>query len=90
MSSLYIILMAVAVILALVSLGVGIYFIIRYARSRKTPFLITGLVLTFVLPGLFLCVVLGIFIPATTIVYGPPPPTNIVYGPPPTFPTSTP
>ena len=45
--------------------------------------LIVGLVLTFIVPGLLFCVALGVFIPSTIIVYGPPPPTTIVYGPPP-------
>ena len=78
-----ILIIAAAVILALVSLGCGIFCIVRYAKTRKVVWLIVGLVLTFIVPGVLLCVALGVFIPSVMMVYGPPPPTNIVYGPPP-------
>jgi hypothetical protein len=71
-----VILIAVAVLLALASLGGGIYCLIRYAKTRKKAFLIVGLILSFILPGIFLCIALGIFIPSTMIVYGPPPEIN--------------
>ncbi len=91
MSTILILVIIVAVLLSLASMGGGVYCIVRYAKTRKVVLLIVGLILTLVLPGLFLCAVLGIYIPSAMIVYGPPPPpTNIVYGPPPTFPTSTP
>jgi len=83
MNTTTILIIAVAVILALVSLGGGIFCIVRYAKTRKVVWLIVGLVLTFVVPGLLVCVALGVFIPSIMVVYGPPPPTNIVYGPPP-------
>ena len=84
MSTTTILVIAVAAVLSLVSLGFGIFCIVRYAKTRKVAWLIVGLVLSFVVPGLLLCVALGVFIPSTMIVYGPPPPpTNIVYGPPP-------
>ena len=83
MSTMTILIIAAAIILALVSLGCGIFCIVRYARTRKVVWLIVGLVLTFIVPGELLCVALGVFIPNVMIVYGPPPPTNIVYGPPP-------
>ncbi len=78
-----ILIIAAAVILALGSLGGGIFCIVRYAKTRKVVWLIVGLLLTFIVPGLLLCVALGVFIPSVMIVYGPPPPTQIVYGPPP-------
>jgi nicotinamide riboside transporter PnuC len=85
MSATLVAVIVAAVILGLVSLGSGIYCIVRYARSRKVVTLIVGLILTLIVPGIFLCVALGAFIPSTMIVYGPPPPpTTIVYGPPPT------
>lgn len=77
-----IIVVAIAVILSLVSLAGGIICIIRYAKTRKIAFLIAGLILTFILPGLCLVAALVLFIPSTMIVYGPPP-TQMVYGPPP-------
>ena len=79
-------------IIFLASLGGGIYCLVRYARTRRTSYLIAGVALTFVLPGICLLIVLVGFIPNTTVVYGPPPvrptviPTMMVYGPPPTFP----
>jgi len=84
MSGILVAVIVAAIILGLVSLGSGIYCIVRYARSRKVVMLIVGLILTFIVPGIFVCVVLGAFIPNTLIVYGTPPsPTMIVYGPPP-------
>ena len=67
------IVIAITIILSLVSLAIGIFCIIRYAKTRKIVFLIVGLILTFVLPGLFLFCALVVYIPNTMIVYGPPP-----------------
>ena len=67
------IVIAVAVILSLVSLAVGIFFIVRFAKTRKTAYLIVGLLLTFIVPGALLCLALVVFIPTTMVVYGPPP-----------------
>ena len=83
MSTITILIIAAAAILGLASLGGGIFCIVRYAKTRKAVWLIVGLVLTFIVPGLLFCVALGVFIPSTIIVYGPPPPTTIIYGPPP-------
>jgi hypothetical protein len=73
MSGTLILVIAVAVILSLISLGCGIFCIVRYAKTRKVVWLIGGLILTFIVPGLLICVALGVFIPSTMIVYGPPP-----------------
>ena len=87
MSSLHIFVAVLAVIFSLVSFGGGVYCIVRYARTRKVALLVGGVILTFILPGICLCLLLGVYIPSTTIVYGPPPPpTSIVYGPPPSTP----
>jgi hypothetical protein len=83
MSGNLILVIAVAAVLSLASLGCGVYCIVRYARTRKVIFLVAGLILTFILPGALFCIALGIYIPSTMIVYGPPP-TSVVYGPPPT------
>lgn len=80
MSTMLILVIVIAAILSLASLGGGIYCLVRYAKTRKVVFLIVGLILTFILPGIGLCAVLGVYIPSTTIVYGPPP----------SFPTSAP
>lgn len=80
MSIILVLAIVLAALFSLASFGAGIYFIVRYAKTRRTLFLILGLVLMFILPGVCLCVVLGVYIPSTTIVYGPPP----------SFPTFTP
>jgi len=67
------IVIAIAIILSLVSLAVGVFYIVRYAKTRKKAYLIVGLLLTFILPGVCLCLALVVFIPSTMIVYGPPP-----------------
>jgi hypothetical protein len=79
-----IIIVVLAVILSLISLAGGIFCIVRYAKTRKIAFLIIGLILTFIIPGLCLFATLVVYIPSATVVYGPPP-TMIVYGPPPTM-----
>lgn len=71
-----IIIIAIAVILSLVSLAGGIYCIVRYGKTRKIAFLIVGLLLTLILPGLFIWAALAVFIPSTMVVYGPPPPSR--------------
>ena len=77
------ILTIVLVILGLFSFIGGAFCLVRFARTRKRPYLITGLLLTLIVPGVFFCFVVGVGIPSTMIVYGPPPPpTMIVYGPP--------
>ena len=68
-----IIILVIAIILSLISLAGGIFCIVRYAKTRKIAFLIVGLILTFILPGICLCLALVFFIPSTMIVYGPPP-----------------
>ena len=78
----HIIVIAVAVILSLVSLAGGIFCIVRFAKTRKIAYLIVGLILTFIIPGLCLFATLAVSIPSTMVVYGPPP-TMMVYGPPP-------
>lgn len=72
-STLLIILLAAGV-LVLVSFGFGVFCLIRYARTRKKSLLLTGLLLTLILPGLISCLALIAFIPAATVVYAPPPP----------------
>jgi hypothetical protein len=69
----HIIIIAVAIILSLVSLAGGIFCIVRYVKTKKIALLIVGLLLTFILPGICLCLVLVSFIPSPMIVYGPPP-----------------
>jgi len=67
------IVIAIAVILSLVSLAMGVFCIFRFAKTRKIAYLIVGLLLTFILPGVLLCIALVVFVPSTMVVYGPPP-----------------
>lgn len=53
--------------------GVGVFFIVRYAQTRRAAFLISGLLLTLVVPGIFLLCLLAVWIPSLSMVYGPPP-----------------
>ena len=73
MSTSSIVIIVIAFLLALASLGCGVYCLVRYAKTRKIIFLVVGLLLTFILPGLFFCLALVLFIPGTMVVYGPPP-----------------
>ena len=73
MNSLLIIFGIGLVVLGLVSFGIGIYFLIRYARMRKRSFLVIGLILTFIVPGLVCCLAFMLWLPSATVVYGPPP-----------------
>ena len=59
--------------LALIAFGAGIFFLIRYARTRKVAFLLTGLLLTFILPGVFCCLSFLFWAPHIFMAYGPPP-----------------
>ncbi len=59
--------------LFLVALGMGIFFLVRYAQTRRTLFLVLGLLLTFILPGVLFCCILIAVIPSFTVAYGPPP-----------------
>jgi hypothetical protein len=69
-------------IVALALLGASIFCFVRYSRTRKRAYLVAGILLSLIIPGILICIVLGMFIPSTTVVYGPPPPTMVVYGPP--------
>jgi len=66
------ILIVCGILIGLVSLATGIILIVRYFRTRKISMLIIGVVLTFVVPGILLCIALAIAIPFTFMVYGPP------------------
>jgi hypothetical protein len=68
-------------VLALAAFLLGVWFLVRYARTRRRPFLVAGLVLTAGLGVIFLLLVLGGVL-ATTIVYAPfPMDTGVVYAP---------
>ena len=64
----------VVAVLGLVSLAAGIFCLIRFMRTRRRALLVVGLLLTFVAPGILFCLIVGYWVPAALIVYGPPPP----------------
>ncbi len=64
-----------AALLGLASLIAGIVCLVRYAQTRQTLFLVLGLLLTFILPGMVVCCALSVWIPSVMVTYGPPPPT---------------
>jgi hypothetical protein len=83
-----------SIAIALAALLLGVWCLVRYARTRRRPFLVMGLVLTVGL-GLVLLLVLAVGALSISIVYAPPPPathiapspvsTSIIYAPPPTL-----
>lgn len=78
----WLILCGVGCIVGLAMLAGSIACFVRYSRTRKLPYLIAGILLALIIPGILLLVLLGMWIPSTVVVYGPPPPTMVVYGPP--------
>ncbi len=74
MLSLHSIMIIVGVIvLGLISSGIGIFFLVRYVRTRKRSYLVIGLLLTFIVPGLLGCFSFSVWLPNAFIAYGPPP-----------------
>jgi ABC-type Fe3+ transport system permease subunit len=65
-----ILLVILAVIIVLI---IGVFYLIQYAKTRRKAFLITGLMLTFLLPGILLCLGFLLWLPNVAMGYGPPP-----------------
>jgi uncharacterized membrane protein YkgB len=59
--------------LALIAFIAGVVLLIQFARTRKVAYLIIGLLLTFLLPGILCCLSFLLWAPHTFVVYGPPP-----------------
>ncbi len=64
----------ILIALAVLSFIIGIVLLILFARSRKILFLILGLLLTFLVPGIILYLAFLLWMPSAVMVYGPPPP----------------
>lgn len=62
-----ILVIAIAVIFCLTSLLGGTFAFIRYAKTRKTAYLIVGLLQTLILPVLCLYATLVLFIPSALL-----------------------
>lgn len=69
-------------ILSIISIALGIYFLIKYSKKRKKIDLIVGIILTFIIPGIAIYVAFKVYTgygPGTIVAYGPNP--GMVYGP---------
>ena len=64
--------MILAVIIVFI---IGIYYLTQYAKTRRKAYLITGLILTFLLPGILLCLGFLLWLPNVAMGYGPRPRT---------------
>jgi uncharacterized membrane protein YkgB len=59
--------------LALIAFIAGVVLLIQFARTRKVAYLIIGLLLTFLLPGILCCLSFLFWAPHIFMAYGPPP-----------------
>lgn len=59
--------------LALIAFIAGVVLLIQFARTRKIAYLLIGLLLTFLVPGMLCCLSFLLWAPHTFVVYGPPP-----------------
>jgi uncharacterized membrane protein len=58
------------IILIVAMIAGGIYSIIEYTKTKEKIYLIIGLVLTFIVIGVFIYIFMNI--PSTTVTYAPP------------------
>ena len=72
-------LVIILALVGIISLAAGIISLIKYARTKSKLFLVLGIMLTFVVPGIILFVVFRIWPIDTGVVYGPGP--GVLYGP---------
>jgi len=52
---------------------IGVDCLIRFFRTRERKYLITGLLLTLIIPGCLFCAWVVYSLPGIWIMYGPPP-----------------
>jgi len=64
--------------LGIASLLLGIFFLIRFAKTKKRLFLILGIIFALIIPGIIVYTIFR-YRPGMTMVYGPPP--GVMYGP---------
>lgn len=70
----------ISVIIAVISLIFGIFFLIKYAKTRKNIYLIVGILLTFVIPGIIIYIIFMFYTGSSPMIeYGPNP--GMLYGP---------
>jgi hypothetical protein len=65
----------ILIALAVISCAAGIFCLIKFAKTRRPLFLILGLLLTFILPGVCLYLIARTGTPPvdSIMTYGPPP-----------------
>jgi uncharacterized membrane protein YkgB len=59
--------------LALIAFIAGVVLLIQFARTRKIAYLILGLLLTFLIPGILCSLSFLLWAPHIFMAYGPPP-----------------
>jgi hypothetical protein len=74
-----VIFMITLILVAIISLIVGIFLLIKYYKTRNKLYLIFGVLLTFIVPPIVIYFVFRISPPTTMIDYGPGP--IMAYGP---------
>ncbi len=74
---------AFLVLIFLVSLGLGIFSLLKYKKTKGKKFLVIGIILSFVVPGIILLIIFQSYLSSPSIVYGPEP--MMEYGPGPIF-----
>lgn len=75
------IIMGLLVIAVIVSIVFGILSFIKYGKTGERKFILLGILLTFIIPGLLLYFVLRFYVLSPTIVYMPGPGPNMDYMP---------
>ncbi|MGB7537823.1 MAG: hypothetical protein WBM17_04730 [Anaerolineales bacterium] len=66
-------LILLTVLIAITALIVGVLFLIRFFKTRNKQFLVAGLIMTLLLPGLFILLGFLLWLPNAFMAYGPPP-----------------
>jgi uncharacterized membrane-anchored protein len=61
------------VIVSIISLIFGILSFIKYSKTRKNTYLVLGIILTFVVPGILLYLAFRFYVSSTMVVYMPAP-----------------
>ena len=67
-----------SIVLGGLSFLAGLICLIWYARTRKKVLLVIGIPLTFIVPGIAICAILGSVAPLTFVTYAPAPPVDFV------------
>ena len=75
------IILGILAITAIVSFVFGILSFIKYSKKRKTIYLVLGILLTFIVPGILLYLIFRFYVIPPMVVYMPNPNPGMVYLP---------